>query len=86
MDKETIDLLAFIKSSKHRINILLYLGDTIKITSQIAENVDLRVTHTSRTLRELKKRDLVTVLNPEAKRSRLYRLTPKAKDLLEYLP
>jgi len=86
MDKETIELLAFIKGSKHRINILLYLGDTIKITSQIAENTDLRVTHTSRTLKELKEKDLVTILNPEAKRSRLYQLTPKAKELLQYLP
>ncbi|MCL2311350.1 MAG: winged helix DNA-binding protein [Firmicutes bacterium] len=86
MDKETIDLLAFIKGSKHRINILLYLGENIKITSQIAENVDLRLTHTSRTLKELKEKDLVIILNPEAKRSRLYRLTDRAKDLLKYLP
>lgn len=86
MDRETVDLLSFIKGSKHRINILLYLGDNIKITSQIAENVDLRITHTSRTLKELKEKELVTVLNPEAKRSRLYQLTPKAKELLKYLP
>jgi DNA-binding MarR family transcriptional regulator len=86
MDEETIELLSFIKGSKHRINILLYLGENIKITSQIAENVGLRVTHTSRTLKELKEKDLVIVLNPDAKRSRLYQLTPKAKKLLQYLP
>lgn len=86
MDKETINLLSFVKSSKYRVKILLFIGENTKIPSEIAKHIDLSNTHTSKYLKSLKEKGLVKCLNEEAKRGRLYQLTPKAKELLQYLP
>ncbi|MGL6298917.1 MAG: winged helix-turn-helix domain-containing protein [Methanobacteriaceae archaeon] len=86
MNSEMIKKLSFVKSSRHRTSIMLYISDSIKMPSQIAENIDIRVTHVSKYLNDLKDKNLVVCLNEEDKRGRLYQLTDDGKELLGYLP
>ena len=85
MDKKTIDTLSFIKSSKYRTKILLFIGNKTKIPSEIAKHVNLSNTHTSKYLNSMKEKKLIICLNEEAKRGRLYQLTEKGFETLEYL-
>ena len=49
--------------------------------SQIARNLDIRLTHITRELRFLKEKGLAECLNPKEKTGRLYQLTLKGKRL-----
>lgn len=85
MNDETIEKLSFIRSSKHRENILRFIGDEIKIPTEIAKNINISSKHISKYLGELKENDIVICLNEKDKRGRLYKLTPLGKDILKYL-
>ena len=85
MNDETITKLAFVRSSKHRENILLSIGYEIKIPTEIAQNINISSKHISKYLGELKDKDIVVCLNEKDKRGRLYKLTPIGKEILEYL-
>jgi DNA-binding MarR family transcriptional regulator len=85
MDKKTIDILSFVKSSKHRAEILLFIGNKTKIPSEIAKHIKLSNTHTSKYLNSLKEKELIICLNEEAKRGRLYQLTEKGKEVLKHI-
>ncbi|MGL6298339.1 MAG: winged helix-turn-helix domain-containing protein [Methanobacteriaceae archaeon] len=85
MNTNTIDQVSFIKASKHRANILLFIGDELKTPTEIAKNVDIGSKHISKYLNGLKDKDLVVCLNPDAKKGRLYQLTPEAKQLLKHI-
>jgi DNA-binding MarR family transcriptional regulator len=85
MEQEIINLLSFVKSSKHRVQIILFIGENTKIPSEIAKHINLSNTHTSKYLKSLKEKELVICLNEEAKRGRLYQLTDKGKETLKEL-
>jgi len=85
MDKEIINLLSFVKSSKYRVKILNFIGKQTKIPSEIAKEINLSNTHTSKYLKSLKEKHLIICLNEEARRGRLYQLTDKGKEILKEL-
>lgn len=85
MNKETISQLAFVRSSKHRENILIFIDDEIKIPTEIAKNINISSKHISNYLGELKERNIIRCLNEKDKRGRLYELTPLGKEILKYL-
>lgn len=85
MDKNTVNLLSFVRSSKYRSKILVFIDDDVKIPSDIAKEINLSNTHTSKYLKSLKEKELIKCLNEEAKRGRLYKLTEKGKSILEYI-
>ena len=59
------------------------LEDDIKIPSKIAKDSDIRQNHISKVLSELKAHELVECINPEVRKGRLYRLTPKGDELVK---
>ena len=75
------DLTAFIIRSKYRKSVFLELPKPQR-PSQIAKTLDLRLTHVTRALRELKQRGLAKCLNPKDSMGRFYRLTSKGKNIL----
>lgn len=85
MNDETITKLSFVRSSKHRENILRFIGDEIKIPTEIAKNVNISSKHISKYLGELKEKNIVVCLNENDRRGRLYKLTPLGKEILKYL-
>lgn len=85
MNEETVEKLSFVRSSKHRENILRFIDDEIKIPTEIAQNINISSKHISKYLGELKDKDIVTCLNEQDKRGRLYKLTPLGNEILNYL-
>ncbi|MDR0912912.1 MAG: winged helix-turn-helix domain-containing protein [Methanobrevibacter sp.] len=85
MNKKIVELLSFIKSSKYREKIIVFIADETKIPSEIAKGIRLSYTHTSKHLNALKKKKIVTCLNENAKRGRLYQLTKLGKEILAIL-
>ncbi|MDR0912675.1 MAG: winged helix DNA-binding protein [Methanobrevibacter sp.] len=65
--------------------MLRFIGDEIKIPTEIAQNIDISSKHISKYLGELKDKDIVICLNENDKRGRLYKLTPTGEEILKYL-
>jgi predicted transcriptional regulator len=85
MKQNKIDNLGYVRSSRYRNNILLFIGNDLKKPSEIANAVDISDKNISRYLKDLKEKNLIELLNPDAKMGRLYRLTVEGKELLECL-
>lgn len=75
-----LELAGFVLRSGYRKKVFLLLENPI-MPSQIAKQLDLRLTHITRELRFLKERNLVECLNPKEKTGRLYQLTLEGKKL-----
>lgn len=76
-----IKSISYIKRSRNRTQIVLILGTNFKMPSEIARDMDLRISQISAILSDLKKEDLVECINEEEKVGRLYRLTEKGKNV-----
>ena len=83
-DKEKINR-QFIKMSKNREKVLKSLkGETLNPT-EISAKTGIHRNNVSRTLSQLKEKQLVRILNPETKRGRLYELTEDGKTTLDLI-
>ena len=76
------DTTSFIIRSSYRKKVFLELSRP-KRPSQIAKTLNLRLTHITRALRELKQKNLIKCLNPEEAIGRFYELTSKGKNVLK---
>ena len=85
MKQEKIDKLSFVRSSRYRNNIMLFVGNGVKKPSEIAHSVDVSDKNVSRYLKDLKDNNLIVCLNENTKMGRLYKLTEEGKELLECL-
>lgn len=83
-EEEFWDLIGFVKRSGYRKKILSSLEDPM-IPKEIAEEVNLHQSNVSRALGELKDKELVKVMNPDAKTGRIYKLTEKGEKVLEQI-
>ena len=83
-DKEKINR-QFIKMSKNREKVLKALkGETFNPT-EISKKTGIHRNNVSRTLSQLREKELVRLLNPETKRGRLYELTKDGERVLELI-
>jgi len=80
MDVEMIDAISFIKSSEYRQKIIKALQDNILIPSEISQKTNLRLSHISAYLKDLKEHHIVECLNEKNKKGRLYQLTELGKN------
>ena len=85
MEKQVIVALSLVKASQYRWKILKTIGDGIKMPSEIAKEVKIRLNHVSMFLKDLKKNGLVECLNEGSKKGRLYQLTKLGKDVITKL-
>jgi len=86
IDEEYLEELSTIKASKHKQNIMKVLADEhVKIPSEIGHVLDLKTNHISANLKDLKEMNIVKCLNEEKKKGRLYCITNKGMDLVEFL-
>lgn len=76
MDDETVE---FVKRSQYRQRVLKALEDDVLMPKQIAERSDIKVNHVSKVLSELKSKELIELINPEARKGRLYRVQKMEK-------
>jgi DNA-binding transcriptional ArsR family regulator len=78
------DVIGYVISSDHRTAVLGRLADGPATPTQIADSVDLSVTHVSRALRSLRDHGLVELLVPEERRKgRVYGVTSTGRETWE---
>ena len=83
LSDEMLTEISYVKISQYRTKVMKTLEDDIKIPSKIAKDSDIRQNHISKVLAELKAHELVECINPEVRKGRLYRLTPKGDELVK---
>ena len=83
--QEYIKSLSYVKRSKNRIGVVKSLGETLKIPSDIAKEMNLRINQLSAVLSDLKKEKICGCINEENKVGRLYQLTPKGVKVYKFL-
>lgn len=82
MDDETLD---FVRRSSYRQRVLKALNGDVLMPKEIAERSNIKTNHVSKVLSELKSKELIEIINPEARKGRLYRLKNDGKMVLDYL-
>lgn len=82
---EMLKEITYVKISTYRTRVMKALDGDVKIPSKIAIDANIMQNHISNVLRQLKEHELVECINPEYKKSRLYRLTDKGKKVTENL-
>ena len=83
LSDEMLKEMSYVEISKYRLKVMKALEDDVKIPSQIAKDSEIRQNHISKVLSELKAHELVECINPEVRKGRLYRLTPKGDELVK---
>lgn len=83
--QEYIASLSYVKRSKNRISVVKSLGTTMKIPSDIANEMNLRANQISAILSNLKKEQICVCINENHKVGRLYQLTPKGLEVYNFL-
>jgi DNA-binding MarR family transcriptional regulator len=79
------ELVGYVAASDYRCAVVAALDvDGPATPTTIGDRVDLEITHVSRTLTELRERDVVELLVPEErKKGRIYGLTDGGQELVE---
>lgn len=85
MNKQTIDLLGYIKASTYRQKVLKSTYNNIKTPSEIESETGIRINHVSNIIIQLKEKELIECLNDDAKKGRLYTTTDLGNTISKYL-
>jgi len=85
--EEKYELKSFILSSKNRLKVLGLLEkvDEPIYPAKIADELNLQRSSISRTLSDLKEKELVECLNPNSKKFKFFRITDKGKKTLSLI-
>lgn len=76
MNIALLKLKAYVEISSYRLKVIKTIGNDIKIPTKIAKDSGIRTNHISKVLKELKDKNIIECINEEARKGRLYRLTP----------
>lgn len=71
--------------STYRQRVLKSLEDDVLMPTEIAKCSNIKTNHVSKVLSELKSKELIELVNPEARKGRLYRLTSVGEGIVEHL-
>lgn len=77
------ELAGKVHSSSYRYEVLLKLAETHKIPTQLSKELNIKMSHISRTLTELVNLGLIESLTPELRKSKMYRITKLGKEVLK---
>ena len=77
--------LAFVKASKYRTNIVKSLHRCNKTPKELSIELSAHQKTIYVTLRQLRDQEIVEVINPEARKGRLYKLTEMGEAIVEKL-
>lgn len=79
------ETLEFVQRSTYRQRVLTSLEGNVLMPKEIAERSNIKTNHVSKVLSELKSKELIEIINPEARKGRLYRLTDVGEEIVEHL-
>ncbi len=83
LSDDELDLYGYVSSSKRRVSVITVLKDNPMTPKQVADSTDIRLNHVSNVLAELSEESLVTCVNPERRRGRVYRTTETGDKVAE---
>ena len=78
-------LLGYVKISPYRKNTLKFIGNDLKMPSEIARGINVNTSQVSSALSDLKNHDLVICINEEVRKGRLYKCTDLGLQLIDLL-
>lgn len=84
-EEEVLNSLGYVMASTYRLSVIQYIGNGVKIPSDIARKIGVRINHISNVLSDLKDHGLVICLNENAHKGRLYKNTELSLEILKYL-
>ena len=84
-EEEILNNLGYVMASTYRLSVIQYIGNGVKIPSDIARTIGVRTNHISNVLSDLKEKGLVVCLNENAHKGRLYKNTEMSLEILKYL-
>ena len=70
---------------ENRKNTLKFIGDDLKMPSEIARGININTSQVSSALSDLKNQNLVICINEEVRKGRLYKCTELGLQLIELL-
>ncbi len=79
------DTFGKVISSNYRRTVLMCLESSNKTPKQIAKDSRINFSHISNVLKQLKELELIKCLNPDARKGRIYTLTPAGRKMLKLL-
>ena len=74
--------ISYVYSSKIRFGILKLLSMKIQTPKQIADSLSYAMSHVSRALKELEKKDIIKCLTPDRHKGKMYQITSKGMEIL----
>ena len=77
------ETLEFVQRSTYRQRVLKSLEGNVLMPTEIAERSNIKTNHVSKVLSELKSKELIELVNPEARKGRLYRLTDVGDEIVD---
>lgn len=75
--------VGYVKISKYRKKVLISISKGPKISSKIAEDIEVKNNYVFKTLKELKEHNLIMCINPEVRKVKIYKLTDLGKKVVE---
>ena len=84
-DEKFLELVAYVKASDYRKEIIRFLLYDLKTPSEIGDRIDVRTNHISNILADLRRHDLVICATPNVRKGRLYKLTEKGNRVAKFL-
>ena len=84
-EDDILNSLGYVMASSYRLSVIQYIGNGVRIPSDIAKTIGVRTNHISNVLSDLKQNGLVVCLNEDAHKGRLYKNTELSLEILKYL-
>lgn len=86
MSDETKILLNYLSLSKNRMKTFYsFKNEDILTAKRISESTGNNINTIGKTLKQLKEKELLILLNPNARANRKYQLTVKGKKIMKYI-
>ncbi|MEE1336326.1 transcriptional regulator [Methanobrevibacter sp.] len=85
MDDNTLKTFAYINISTYRIKAIKAIQAGNETPTQIANNSDIRLSHISKVLKELKDCGVAECINEQDRINRIYRLTGLGHEIADNL-
>ena len=79
------EMIEYLNNSKYRVTVIKSLGNTAKFPSVIARETKIPQNQVSAVLRQLIEKNIVRIINPEARKGRTYCLTDYGVHILNNL-
>lgn len=77
------DTISYVYSSKIRYRILKLLSAKVQTPKQLADSLSYAMSHVSRALKELGKKEIIKCLTPDRHKGKMYQITSKGEEILD---